>query len=268
MTAPHSSPPALTDLLALDERLRSALVAEARFSHVVAYGSVPQGTADAFSDLEYWAFLDPARGAAFDVRAWLSARLDVQHFVVNEFGTPTALLPGLRRVELHVAAQERLPEVEDWTPQHVHPERMLVKDPDGRLTRHLAVLAARRTDPAGEAQGLLDRLLNWLAFGLNVLARGERIRAHELLGWVQGGLLRLARLHAGRTAHWANASRRAEQELDAATLARYAGVTAGLDDLEAAYANAVAWTLDLAAALSLGWPAALAAGLRAATMQA
>ncbi|GAA5437980.1 hypothetical protein Daqu01_03124 [Deinococcus aquaticus] len=268
MTAPHLSSPDLTELLALDDRLRSALVREARFSHVVAYGSVPQGSADAFSDLEYWAFLDPAHGAAFDVRAWLSAWLDVQHFVVNEFGTPTALLPGLRRVELHVAAQDRLPEVEGWTPQHVRPERMLIKDSDGQLARHLAVLAARRTDPAGEAQGILDRLLNWLAFGLNVLARGERIRAHELLGWVQGGLLRLARLHAGRTAHWANASRCAEQELDAMTLARYAGVTASLEGLEVAYTNAVAWTLDLAAALSLQWSAALAAGLRAATMDA
>ncbi|GGS34786.1 hypothetical protein [Deinococcus knuensis] len=75
MTASHSSPPALADLLALDERLRSALVAEARFSHVVAYGSVPQGSADAFSDLEYWAFLDPASGAAFsDWRRMISKR--------------------------------------------------------------------------------------------------------------------------------------------------------------------------------------------------
>lgn len=81
---------------------------------------------------------------------------------------------------------------------------MLIKDSDGQLARHLAVLAARRTDPAGEAQGILDRLLNWLAFGLNVLARGERIRAHELLGWVQAaccdwpGCTRAA-LRTGRT---------------------------------------------------------------------
>lgn len=52
------------------------------------------------------------------------------------------------------------------------------------------------------------------------------------------------------------------------TLARYAGVTASLEGLEVAYTNAVAWTLDLAAALSLQWSAALAAGLRAATMDA
>ncbi|PTA67105.1 hypothetical protein [Deinococcus arcticus] len=250
---------ALTELLALDTRLRAALQAEARFSHVVAYGSVPQGAADAWSDLDYWAFLTP--GAQVEARDWLADHLDVQHFVVNEFGTPTALLPGLRRVELHVVGAERLPGVEGWTPQHVRPGRMLVKDTDGQLSRHLAVLAARTPDPAGEAQLILDRLLNWLAFGLNVLARGERIRAHELLGWVQGGLLRLARLQVGNTDHWPNVSRGAEAELGDAALARYVGVTAGLDDLEVAYQGAVSWTLDLARTLHLYLNPVLAAEL-------
>ncbi|MBZ9751903.1 hypothetical protein K7W42_13665 [Deinococcus sp. HMF7604] len=253
----------LAGLLALDAQLRAALQAEGGFSHVAAYGSVPQGQADAHSDLEYWAFLAP--GAAVEAQDWLSTQLDVQHFVVNEFGTPTALLPGLRRVELHVVSAARLPEVEDWTPQHVRPTQMLVKDEDGRLARHLAVLAGRTVQPADDAGLILDQLLNWLAFGLNVLARGERVRAHELLGWVQGGLLRLARLQEKRTDHWPNPSRRAEQELSVASLTRYAGITAGLPDLERAYAGAVTWTLDLASELRLTVPPALARDLRERT---
>ncbi|WP_221090014.1 hypothetical protein [Deinococcus aquaedulcis] len=251
----------LADLLAQDRQLRAVLGADPRFSHVVAYGSVPQGRADAWSDLEYWAFVAP--GAVVSAEGWLRAHLPVQHFVVNEFGTPTAILPGLHRVELHVEAATRLPEIETWTPQQVHPARMLVRDTDGRLAGHLAVLATRRADPAGEGPRLLDRLLNWLAFGLNVLARGERVRAHELLGWVQGGLLRLARLQEGATGHWPNASRAAEQELSAAALARYASVTADLAGLEQAYTHAVAWTLQLAEDLGLPLSAALAAELRA-----
>lgn len=253
----------LPGLLALDARLRAALVKDARVTHVAAYGSVPQGTADQHSDLEYWAFHAP--GSDVDAGAWLCEQVDVRHLVVNEFGTTTAILPGLRRIELHVASQERLHEVEGWTPEHVNPARMLVKDTDGRLARHLAVLAARAPDPASEAQAILDQTLNWLAFGLNVLARGERLRAHELLWWVQGGSLRLARLHAGRTQHWGNATRLAEHELDAASLERYAGVTAGLDGLDAAYREAVAWTLELAAGLGLHIDEGLAGDLHVMT---
>ncbi|THF85337.1 hypothetical protein E7T09_17820 [Deinococcus sp. KSM4-11] len=253
----------VSDLPTLDARLRAALQGDERITHAAAYGSVPQGTADEYSDLEYWAFLAP--GTGLDARRWLEALVPVVHFVVNEFGTSTAILPGLRRVELHVVSQERLPEIEGWTPEHVNPARMLVKDTDGRLARHLAVLASRAPDPAGETQGILDRTLNWLTFGLNVLARGERIRALEVLWWVQGGLLRLARLHAGHTGHWGNASRRADQELDAASLERYASITATLDNLDVAYANAVSWTLELAPALQVKVDEGLATDLRSAT---
>lgn len=259
----------LIDLYALDTRLRSVFMKDSRFSHVVAYGSVPQRTADTSSDLDYWAFLAP--GETVDVQAWMREHLDVLHFVVNEFGTPTAILRWLRRVELHVVGQERLPDVEGWTPEHVNPARMLVKDIDGRLARHLAVLAARTPDPAGEAQDILDRTLNWLVLGLNVLQRGELIRALEVLWWVQGGLLRLARLQSGHTEHWGNASRRAELELDQVTLARYSGVTAGVDGLsgpEGAYVHAVRWTLELVETMNLHLNPELAHSLDISTFYA
>lgn len=79
-----------------------------------------------------------------------------------------------------------------------------------------------------------------------MLERGERVRALELLGWVRGGLLRLARLAEGNTEHWLTASRRAEWELSAATLDRYARLTGRLDELEGLYAEAWRWTQDLA----------------------
>ncbi|WP_412027266.1 hypothetical protein [Deinococcus yunweiensis] len=252
----------LDTIEALDAHLRSELVADDRITHAVAYGSVPQGTADAWSDVEYWAFLAP--GAAVDAAAWLRDRLPVRHMLVNEFGTTVAILPGLRRVELHLVPRERLPEVAGWTPEHVNPAAMLVKDSDGRLAARLAVLAARRPDPAGEAQVILDRTLNWLALGLNVVARGERLRALEVLWWVQGGVLRLARLYSGRTQHWGNATRRADRELDTATVNRYALLTCGLDGLAPAYAAAVQWTLELAEALNLSVSPELATDLHQA----
>ncbi|MDR6219915.1 hypothetical protein [Deinococcus soli (ex Cha et al. 2016)] len=251
---------ALGELHQLDDRLRAALRADARFSHVVAYGSVPQGYADRFSDLKYWAFLRP--GAAVDAADWLRGHLAPLLVLTTEFGGAVAVLPGLCRVELHVAPASRPPEVETWTPQHVRPEAMCVRDEDGQLTRHLLALAARSPDPAAEAQATLERTVNWLVLGLNVLARGERLRAHETLWWVEGGLLRLVRLHEGATGHWGNATRCAEQELSPAALARFAALTGPLDELERRYAAAVGWTLDLAAGLGLALDDRLAQELR------
>ena len=50
----------------LDARLRAAMHADERIMHALAYGSFTQGTADRFSDLEYWLFLAPR--AELDVR--------------------------------------------------------------------------------------------------------------------------------------------------------------------------------------------------------
>lgn len=242
----------------LDARLRDAMQADPRITHALAYGSFTQGTADEFSDLDYWLYLDP--GAKFDVYSWIEKLTPVLHFVVNEFGTPTAILPGLLRLELHVVSNTRLDELESWGNEHLFPEQMQVKDSDGRLAAALRKLTAK-APPEAEAQATLDRLLNWLAFGLNVLARGERIRAQGLLWWIQGGLLSLAAVESGHTDYSLNPARRAERRLDERTLRRYAAITGGLDDLECAYTSAVAWTLELAERLGLPVNAELASDL-------
>lgn len=233
--------------LDLDRAIRAAIWADRRIGHALAYGSFTQGTADAYSDLEYYVFLSPADLPSFDVRAWLGAVAPVRHFVVNDFGTLNAVMDGLIRVELHAEPDTALPGVEDWPNRQMNPAAMLIKDEGGRLAAHLAALAAKdRPPPEAEAQLICDRLLNWLVFGVNVLERGERVRALELLGWVRGGLLRLARLAEGNTEHWLTASRRAEWELSAATLNRYARLTGRLDELEGLYAEAWEWTQELA----------------------
>ena len=96
------------------------------------------------------------------------------------------------------------------------------------------------------------------------------LRALELLGWVQGKVLRLAALEAEQTEHWVNPARLAETRLPPELLFRYARLTTGLTPLgalESAYAEAVNWTLDLAARLGLPLSPALAAELRAWTQE-
>lgn len=232
----------------LDRAIRAAIQADERIGHALAYGSFTQGTADAFSDLEYYVFLSPADLPGFDVRSWLEAVAPVRHFVVNDFGTPNAVMNGLIRVELHAEPDTALAEIRGWPNAHMNPDAMLVKDWDGQLATHLAALAAKAgPQPEAEARLIHDRLLNWLVFGVNVLERGERVRALELLWWVRGGLLRLARLAEGHTEHWLTASRRAEWELSGESLDRYARLTGRLDELETLYAEAWAWTGELAA---------------------
>lgn len=243
----------------LDARLRDAMRADSRITHALAYGSFTQGTADRFSDLEYWLYLAP--DTEVDAREWLEKLTPVLHGVVNEFGAFNAVLPGLLRVELHAVPNTLLGDLESWGNEHLFPKRMLVKDSDGRLAAALEKLTAKPSSQP-EAQATLDRLLNWLAFGLNVLTRGERIRAHGLLWWIQGGLLKLAALESGQTDSLLNPARLAERRLDAETLRRYTGVTGGVDDLEQVYANAVAWTLELAESLGLTVNVELAGDLK------
>lgn len=218
----------------LDHLIREAARRDPRITHALAYGSFTQGAADRFSDLEYFLYLpDPAR---LDVPAWVGGVLRdspfrIRHFFVNDFGTPNFVLDELLRLELHAETPGRLADLAGWPAAHADPTRMSVKDTDGRLAGALRRLGTRaQPDPAAEVQGILDRLLGWLVFGANVLARGERIRAHELLAWELGG----------------------------AALERYARTTGPLDRLEIHYAEAWAWTAELAAALGLHLPPDLA----------
>ncbi|WP_278912354.1 hypothetical protein [Deinococcus wulumuqiensis] len=243
----------MSAVLNLNTHLRSALRRDPRVHSALAYGSLTQGTGDEYSDVEYYVWSNEAIDAATWLRQALTgSSWTVLHAVTNDFGTPNFVLTGLKRVELHTRPVAARPEVLDWPSDHLAPERMLVKDADGHLAALLAQVAARPPASAtADAQGTLDRLVNWLCFGFNVLARGERVRALELLGWVQGSLLRLARLQEGSMSYWLNASRRAESELSGAALERYAEVTGGINDLERCYAAAWTWTLELAHALGL-----------------
>ncbi|RJF73058.1 hypothetical protein D3875_17420 [Deinococcus cavernae] len=203
--------------------------------------------------MEYYAFTEQE----MEVVPWLAQMLDgsefqILHQVVNEFGTPNITVSGLIRIELHVANVAEMGAVLHWPNEHIHPEKMLVKDRDGQLLALLRELAARPgLNPAQEAQQIFDRALNWLVFGWNVLGRGERARALELLRWLQAALLRLARLAHGQTAHWLNPYRMAEQELSPAVMQRYAALTGGLDQLERCYRAAWAWLEELAHTLGL-----------------
>ncbi|GBF05615.1 hypothetical protein DAERI_050124 [Deinococcus aerius] len=257
---------------ALDARIRAALVAEPGVRHALAYGSRtqvgPDGApaSDGWSDLEYWAFLES--GETLDAFAFLRPLMPVALAVVNPYGTPNVVTPDLVRVELHMVDGEQLAQISTWPNAGTSPDRMLIKDADGALRARLEELATRPIFAATlpGVQALYDGVLNDLVFGSAVLARGEELRAWDLLTPVRGGLLRLVRVLEGLPQPLAP-TRRAERELPEGWREALRGTVSG--QAASAYGRALTVSRRLAAVLRLEERAviqeALAARLRALT---
>lgn len=244
----------------LDARIRAALVAEPRVRHALAYGSRTQvgpggaPTSDEWSDLEYWAFLEP--GETLDAFAFLRPLMRVALAVVNPYSTPNVVTPDLIRVELHMVPGDQLAQISTWPNGGTSPNRMLIKDADGALRVRLEELATRPIFAATlpGAQALYDGVLNDLVFGSAVLARGEELRAWDLLTPVRGGLLRLIRVLEGLPQPLAP-TRRAERELPEGWRVALRGTVSG--GAASAYGQALTLSRRLAASLRLEERAAI-----------
>ncbi|ADV66573.1 hypothetical protein [Deinococcus maricopensis] len=256
--------PTLNHLDALDARVRAALRTHPLLTHALAYGSRTQGPAeqgahDEYSDLEYSAYTPP--GVTLDPFALLAGITPVALAVTNPFGTPNVITPDLVRIELHVHPDTHLREVLGWPPGSLRADLALIRDDSGVLTPLLQQLEA--APPAlPDLQRTYDDLLNWLTFASAVLARGEHWRAHELLTWVHGALLRLARAATGAP-HRPAPTRLAERDLPALTLRALRRTTPGLNHLPDALRAALPLAAQFAQALHLQAHPALMAALRA-----
>ena len=116
---------------------------------------------------------------------------------------------------------------------------------------------------------LIDRFAERMLMGANVLRRGERARAHAVLGEVHRLLLWMARSVERATAHWLTPQRSLERDLSPEALERLARCTSTLQpaELERAYLEAWQWGRDLAFAIGdermVELPAALIARIDA-----
>jgi lincosamide nucleotidyltransferase len=243
------------------ERVRQLCRDDARVIGAFMYGSFTLDEGDRYSDIEFYIYMDEVDLATLDERGWLAQVAPLALYFTNELGTGTAIFDNLVRGEFHFASTVQMAAVRAAKAsggRFPEPERMLVVDRTGQLREHLAFIAGsgpERATPESLA-GLWQEFLNWMLFGANVLARGERARALEILDAAQRHLLWLARIQAGCTDHWPTPSRAAEHDLPPEHYARFAACTAGLAPgaLEAAYSAAWAWGVELARALSAGHP--------------
>lgn len=189
-------------------RVRDLCVRDPGLPAALMYGSFADpdpAAADEHSDIEFWLFFTAPPP---DPGAWIAAVEPPLHVLRNESGTHVAIFPGLIRGEFHLATTADLDQVRGW------PAGTPVIALKGHIPTPAGVLDLT-TDVCGP-------FANWLLLAWHVGNRGEILRQRDALSHAQRHLLRMARLATGRTAHWQTPSRRAETDLDEATLAGFA----------------------------------------------
>lgn len=241
---------------AMIDIVRSLCREDERITATLMYGSFAKGEGDEFSDIEFYIFLHPDHLPIFNPGAWIRQVAPTELILTNEFGTTVAIFANLIRGEFHFELDTRIDTVSTWGRfgESPRPSAMILKDLSGALADAMNRWQISITRPASPEE--LDRLVrhffNMLLFGINVLKRGERARALDILSWLHRYLLWLARADTGSTQHWATPSRFAERDLPHEVLNRLHACAATLapGSLESAYIAAWHWFNELMTSLS------------------
>ena len=246
------------------ERVKRLCQEDARLEAALMYGSFAKGEGDAYSDIEFYLFFADDVFKNVQIESWVAQVSPVALILTNEFGTDVAIFENGVRGEFHFEPASRMAQIREWpaVPTISSPHATLVLDRTGELAGHLAYWHEKPFEglEPESLQTVYDRLLNWLLLGLNVLERGERVRAFDTLHHVHRHTLWLARAAEGATRHWLTPSRGLEQDLP--THARFNACTGGLEELEAVYAACWVWTKELVEGLGLE-PRGVVRGLEA-----
>ncbi len=232
-------------------RVRQLCHQDKSVSAALMYGSFTKSEGDAFSDIEFYVYLDDAAYNTLDPAGWLAQIGSVALYFVNEFWVGAAIFENLVRGEFHFERTTDMSKIREWKESAGFPpaEAMLILDRTGELATHLNFISGSGPDRTSveNVTWLWHSFLNWMLFGMNVLARGERARALECLWFVQRDLLWFVRVSEATTDHWQTPSKHAEQDISRPAYDRYAACTATLYDqsLEQAYQAAWTWGKEL-----------------------
>lgn len=237
------------------ERLRWLCMQDKRVIGAVLFGSFTLGEGDAFSDIEAALFFDDAGLAKLDKRSWLEHIAPISMFFIDDFGHYTAVFHDMVRAEFHFKPRTQMNIVSTWKGNAHFPslDDAILVDRSGELTKLLQPLAgeAPKRNTADSAQSIHTNFINVMLFGLNTLARGEVVRAHDLLHMSHRPLLHMARLLAGSTDHWPNPRRWLERDLPAQDYARFRTCVPALEEagVQRAFAATWAWGVEMMRAL-------------------
>jgi lincosamide nucleotidyltransferase B/F len=235
----------------LIETVRAVCAGDERVTAAVMYGSFAKGEADAYSDIEFYIFIQSRIRAQFQEEDWINHIAPTALVLTNEYGTTVAIFQDLIRGEFHFQPDSEIPVIGTWGQYGEPPygENMVIADKTGEIAqqierwRHSIV----KLDSPQHMQQSAEWFINTILFAMNVLKRGERLRAMELLLITHRYLLGMARKVSGQTQHWLTPSRLAERDLPAELYTRFASCTADLSSgsLERAYINVWGWAKEL-----------------------
>lgn len=225
--------------------VKKRALAEQSIDSVLMYGSFTQGAGDKYSDIEFYVFVQDEGFACFDTSGWLSTIHPFYRNFLNEHLTQVVIFTNLIRGEFHFLPLSEISVIDSFTPAGYFPDikAMNLCDKNGKLAKQLTILkdchVNRQTKE--NAANIIDNLLNYILFGVNVLKRGELARALECLGAAQKLYIQAVRLQEGSTDHWLNPSKNLEEEISPACYETYKACTAVLthESIFSAYTNLI-----------------------------
>lgn len=235
---------------AMIERVREICERDERLVAALMYGSFALLQGDRYSDIEFYFFFRDERLDEVDEEEWIGQILPLELYYVNEFGNGTAIFDNLIRGEFHFEKASAVGLVDEWQVSWFPSlGSAVLVDRDGELSRRVSRLVRQPPDlnVPERARFLCYGLINWTLMGSNLVKRGEHARALAFLALVHDHLLRAIRLVEGNTANWLSPSRRLEEDISAASYARFKTCTTALDadELARAYRSAWGWSREL-----------------------
>lgn len=200
---------------------------------LMMYGSFTQNAGDRWSDVEFYVFVRDEDFDDFSSGEWIGGVSPFYTRFFNEFGTEVVIFRSLIRGEFHFLPCSEMKIIGTFSPAGYFPDvgSMALVDKTGELKVWLEKLrdchVDRNTDET--VAFTADNLLNILLLGINVLRRGEKVRALECLGAARKYYLQFLRLQENTTDHWINPAKNLEREISADAYRRYARCISDLD---------------------------------------
>lgn len=201
---------------------------------ILMYGSFTQGCGDAYSDIEFYVFIEDKDYDNFDSNKWVSNVYPVATYLVNEYGTDVFIFDNLIRGEFHFLPTKDMSIVEAFAPVGFFPDidAMCLYDKSNKLIKYLSTLKDSKINrhSVQNIEFVINNFLNAILYGINVLKRGEISRSLECIGTVQRFYLQLVRLDENKINHWVNPTKGLESEISSDYYKHYKKCTSNLDE--------------------------------------
>jgi lincosamide nucleotidyltransferase len=221
---------------------------DSRIDAVMMYGSFTQNCGDAFSDVEFYVFVNDESFKVFNAADWIFQIHPYELHFFNEYGTEVVIFDNLVRGEFHFLPKKEMAIIETFKTVGHFPDidSMCLCDKDGSLRKYLQICADYEINRYSKEsiEFTANNLINMVIYGINVFKRGEFARSVECLSQSQKYYLQLIRLKENCTDHWVNPTKCLEKEISIQSYHKYSDCYANVEpeNILRAYENLIANT--------------------------